>query len=258
VVHYNRPERLKSIQDLHAILAAPETKKASDLFRALTYQWLAFNHVALENADSVTFYVARSLKEYLDIWPGHLESQLPEEVQTIYQNSWREIVDRFNKKRKSYRFAAGAITRLDYSHRVAENWDAAAGIGTTVVLFEEIRDLIEKNVDYKTELFNDLLVYVRVQRMRKHVESLTAGFYLEFALTEELKEPGITFSPVFSGGPILSYAYQSGWEIGGAFEIARLVFGREINTKFSQTVSNKNENVAFSYGNFELYVRKWF
>jgi len=260
VIHYNRRERPKSIRDLHAVLAAKETKQTSSLFRALLYQWLALNHFALSNLDSASYdsasyYVERSLKVEYDIWPDQLESELPEDIRMFYQNCVDAFLNRFKQKRQSWRIAIGTITRADYSYNYGL-FDVVAGIGTTVVLFEEIREILEKTVDYRTKFFNDLLLFVRLQRMRKNIERLTAGFYGEFSLSVPFKNNEISVKAV-SFGPILSYASQSGWEIGGSCQVARLAIGQD-QINFSQTIFNEERTRAFSLSNFELYIRKWF
>jgi hypothetical protein len=126
-----------------------------------------------------------------------------------------------------------------------------AGVGTPIVIFVE--DALNKS---GAKFFDQLLLYVRIQRMRKTLERLTAAWYLEFSLVENLKEPGVKFAKVFSGGPIMSYTWRSGWELGGSSEVARLIIGQDPKPRFSQTAFKKD--ISLSYANFELYLRRWF
>ncbi|MDZ7344849.1 MAG: hypothetical protein ONA90_10100, partial [candidate division KSB1 bacterium] len=59
-------------------------------------------------------------------------------------------------------------------------------------------------------------------------------------------------------GPILYYTWQSGWEFGGTFEIARLfIGGGEAHSDLSNTALKKG-SVILSHSVFEIYLRKWF
>jgi len=246
----NEPKYEESIKILEELLAMPETQKANRFFRAWLYQWMAYNFYTPETLDTTRFFVRRSLDADFDIWPDQVDRRLPTDVRGMYQEYREEILDRFRRKHKSWRIALGTISRIDYSHRFTENWDAVAGIGSTVVL----------SINGKTQVFNDLLPHLRVQYMRKNIGRLTAGFYGEFSLLFRLDEKNEWKRPdkAVSFGPILSYAYQSGWEIGGTFEIARLVIG-DSETRISQTISLFNDDkFSFSYANFEFYIRKWF
>jgi hypothetical protein len=265
--HYKNFAFQKSIPALETLLAMGEVKKSRRLFRAWIHQWLALNYFALHSLERDSLerakilalaknHVQYSLEADTDIWSDYDNIRLPQEVRLIYQNDWAKILDRFFQKRRSLRLGVGTITKVDYGHRY-DFFNITLGVGTTVVLFEEIRNLLEENVDYRTKFFNDLLISIRVERMRKYIKRLTAGVYLEFAFLEDFKEEKIHPAKALSSGPLLSYAYKSGWEIGGSFEVLRLIMGRG-KTKFSQTAFGKDENFSLSYTNFELYIRRWF
>jgi len=243
--YYNKFNFSKSAEFLHKILAEEKEGlyRLDGLCRAAIYQQLTRCHDDSATLELAKNYVNQSLEADPEIWREHAHPLLSERLQRMYRKRWNEIVDSFMKKRKSWRVAIGPIIRADFSNR----YGVVTGIGTTVVSI--------KNLD-TLQIFRDqdLLIYLRLQRMRKTIERLTAGFYGEVSLSlRESEKPG----KVLSFGPILSYAYQSGLEIGGTFEIARLVLGGK--ARISQTISLGKENeAAFSYGNFELYLRKWF
>jgi hypothetical protein len=80
---------------------------------------------------------------------------------------------------------------------------------------------------------------------------------VEFALySEDFFSKNVKPAKALSIGPILSHTYPSRWELGSSFEVARLNFGRSSSTRFSATY--KSESVKLTYGNFEIYLRKWF
>ncbi|GEM_PF-3467860 len=235
----NQPAR--SIQTLRKILETTAPGTMDGLCKAWVYQWLALSYDDLDSLETARKYVIRSLEQDPEIWRVHADSRLKPGLRKTFQDCWNEIETQFLEKRKSWRVAIGPITRAEFSNR----FGIAAGIGTSVVRIEELND---------AKLFEDLLLYVRAQRMRKNIERLTAGFYGEFSLSLKGSEKPVK---ILSSGPILSYAYQSGWELGSTFEIARLVIGGG-KTRISQTISTKDKKLAFSYANFELYIRKWF
>jgi len=248
VENYDDNKWQKSAQDLQAIIAMEETKKASSLFRAWVYQWLALNYSALDSSEAARFYVQRSLDEDIDIWPDYLDPvRFSGQFIGICQLCWSEILERFNQKRQSFRVAVGTITRADYSYNYGLLGIVTTGLGTSVRLAGK-----DQKLDVKFE--KDLLLYIRLQQMRKNIERLTAGFYEEFSLS--LKRSNSPDKAI-SFGPTLSYFNKSGWELGGNFEVARLVIGRGA-TQISQTAFNEEETLSFSYGNFEVYLRKWF
>jgi hypothetical protein len=241
-----------SIDTLQAVLSAKETRKARGMFRAWLHQWLAYNYAVLDSLEVARKHVMLSLDSEIDIWPDYLDNSLQSDVRILYQQCYAEILNRFLQKRRSWRIAVGTITRADFSYRYGF-FDVALGIGSTVVFFEKVSNLFY----YNAAFFRDLLVYLRLQRMRKTIKRLTAGVYLELALMEDREDEKFDPAPALSGGPILSYAYPSGWEMGSSFEVARFVFKRDAEiTPFSQTIDYQNG--AFSYGNFEFYLRKWF
>ncbi|MDZ7407381.1 MAG: hypothetical protein ONB41_25300 [candidate division KSB1 bacterium] len=241
--HYNKFNFSKSAEFLHKALAEEKAGmyKLDKLCRAAIYQQLARCHDDSATLDLAENYVIQSLKEDPEIWREHAHPLLSERLQRIYRKCWNQMQTDFMKKRRSWRVAVGPIARVDFSNR----FDIATGIGTSVVRIEELND---------AKLFEDLLLYVRVQRMRKNIERLMPGYYGEFSLSlKKAKKP----AQILSFGPILGYACQSGWEIGGTFEIARLVIGGG-KTRISQTIATDNNKLAFSYANFEVYLRKWF
>jgi hypothetical protein len=254
--HYDNEEeeRPKSVQDLKMILAMEEVKKTSSLFRAWVYQWLALNYFALDSSMAlVEQHVKRSLDENVEIWREYPDlKRLSEEVKDIYQICWEEIENKFRKKLRSVRIAAGPISRVDFSYRVFEHWDIVGGIGTPIKW--SFQEDLEKS---KILAFDQLVLYARVQRMRKYIERLTAGIYLGFTLEQDTSKTGIQFTKYLSAGPILSYAFQSSWEIGSTFEIARLAIGRGASTDLSNTAL-KGKTFTLSYSVFEIYIRKWF
>jgi len=238
---FHANESTKSINTLKTILNLAELEKLNGLCKAWLYQWLALSYDDLDSVETARTYVMRSLKEDLEIWREHADPSLTPRLRKTYQDSLTEIEKRFINKRKSWRVALGPVTRVDFSNR----YGVMTGIGTSVVRIEDFDSL---------KVFQDLLLYVRVQRMRKTIERLTAGFYGEFSLSlKEAEKP----AKILSFGPILGYARQSGWEIGSTFEIARFVIGGG-KTRISQTIATDNKKLAFSYANFELYIRKWF
>jgi len=241
--YYNKFNFSKSAEFLHKILAEEKAGmyRLDDLCRAAVYQQLARCHDDSATLEIAQNYVIQSLREDPEIWREHAHPLLSERLQRIYRKCWNEMQIAFMKKRKSWRVALGPVTRVDFSNRLG----VMTGIGTSVVRIEDFDSL---------KVFQDLLLYVRVQRMRKTIERLTAGFYGEFSLSlKEAEKP----AKILSFGPILGYARQSGWEIGSTFEIARFVIGGG-KTRISQTIATDNKKLAFSYANFELYIRKWF
>jgi hypothetical protein len=244
--YYNRFNFSKSTEFLHKILAEEKAGmyRLGDLCRAAIYQHLARCHDDDATLEIAQNYVMQSLKEDPEIWREYAHPLLSERLQRIYRKCWNQIQIDFMKKRRSWRIALGPITRADLSNR----FGIATGIGTSVVRIEELTN---------AKLFEDLLLYIRLQHMRKNIERLTAGFYGEFSLSLKKAE---TPAQILSFGPILGYARPSGWEIGSTFEIARFVIGGG-TTRISQTISTNltdNKKLAFSYANFELYLRKWF
>jgi hypothetical protein len=238
---FDANEPAKSIIALEKMLVIDRAEKLKGLCRAWVYQWLALCYDDLDSLEMARKYVILSLEEDPEIWREHADSRLKARLRKTYQDCWEEILERFMKKRKSWRVAVGPIIRADISNR----YGMVTGIATTFVSI---------NLD-SLEVFKDLLLFVRLQRMRKNIERLTSGFYGEFSLSLRKAEKP---AKVLSFGPILSYAYQSGSEIGCTFEIARLVIGSG-KTRISQTIFFKeNKSLAFSYANFEIYLRKWF
>jgi hypothetical protein len=256
--YYNKFNFSKSAEFLHKILAEEKAGmyRLDDLCRAAIYQQLARCHDDDATLEIAQNYVMQSLQEDPEIWREYAHPLLSERLQRIYRKCWNQIQIDFMKKRRNWRVALGPITRADFSNR----FGIATGIGTTVISLEDTISKENFN-DFKVNLFRDLLLYVRVQKMRKTLERLMAGLYGEFSLSLSKAEKP---AKVLSFGPILGYAKQSGLEFGGTFEIARLVIGGG-KTRISQTISSNNgknsrdkTKLAFSYTNFELYLRKWF
>ncbi len=259
IKHYDDGDnegRQRSVQDLRKILTMEEVKKTSSLFRAWVHEWLALSYFALDSSMMlVEQHVKQSLDENMEIWREYPDlKRLPEEVRDIYQTRWAYIESEFRKKLRSIRIAAGPISRVDFSYRMLENWDIVGGIGTPIkVEVVPDRDVTKSNFS----AFKQLLLFMRIQWMRKTIERLSAGVYLGFSF-EDSSKSGIQFSTMYvNGGPILSYTYKSGWEIGSTFEVARLVIKGAPETDLSQTAL-KRDPVTLSHGIFEFYLRKWF
>jgi len=248
IKHYDNNAHQKSLRDLKKISGMDEARRATSLFRSWVYQWLALNYFALDSSESARFYIRRSLDEDIDIWPDYFDAdRFSGQFLGLYHLGYTEIFNRFNKKRQSVRFAPlGTIARADYSYRFGLV-DLVIGGGATVVLAEKQKLKLKHN--------DDLLVYWRVQRMRKNYKKLTGGFYGEFSLLLKKSEKP---AKAISVGPILSYTYRSDWEIGSTFEAVRLIIGGSADTNLSQTAFNEKGTLALSYGNFEFYFRKWF
>jgi hypothetical protein len=245
----------QSIDILKKILATDQVKELDGLCKAWVYQWLALCYDDLDSLEIARPYVIRSLKEDPEIWREHADSRLTTRLRKTYEESWKEIETDFMKKRRSWRVAIGPIARIEFRSR----FGIAMGIGTTVISLEDT--LSNDNIDeFNVNLFRDALLYLRIQKMRKTIERLMAGFYGEFSLSFPLKKNEWQ-SPdkAVSFGPIIGYAWQSGLEFGGTFEIARLVVGQG-TTKISQTfpIGGGDPSIRASYANFEIYLRKWF
>jgi hypothetical protein len=240
------------LQALQKIIEMEEAKRATSLFRSWVYQWQALNYFAMDSSEATRFYVQRSLDEDIDIWPDYFDpDRFSGQFLGLYHVCYTEIFDLFDQKRQSWRVAPlGTITRTDYSYRFGI-FDVVAGLGATAVVVE--------NQKLKVKYDDDLLIYLRIQRMRKNFEKLTGGFYGEFSLLlKKSRKP----AKIVSFGPILSYTYRPGWEFGFTFEPARLIIASEAEdnteTTLSQTAFNEKGTLALSYGNFEFYIRKWF
>lgn len=254
---YDNGREIESIETILKILKGSTFYQPGRSLRAWSYQWLAMDYFAKYQQDSLSVterYVDRSLSEDLEIWREFADVRIEEGLRRIYQEHWDAIFQRHEQKRKSFRFGFGTISRADYSYRYRVI-DFVVGIGTPVVFV--LQD------DFKFEVFNQILLYTRIQRMRKNLERLTAGFYMEFALLErklqttDLDVRKLQFDSVISAGPILSYTYKTGWEIGTEFEIIRLNFSKSKGSLgFSQTAFK--ENFTLSFSNFAFYFRKWF
>lgn len=243
---FDANEPARSVQTLRKVLETAASEELDGLCKAWTYQWLALSYDDLDSLQMARQYVIRSLEQDPEIWREHADTRLPPRLRKTYQACWNEIEKKFSEKRRSWRVAVGPIARAEFSNR----FGLATGIGTSVIRFEDLNDA---KLFQDLKLFQNLLLYVRAQRMRKNIERLTAGFYGEVSLSlKESEKP----AQILSFGPILSYAYQSGWELGSTFEIVRFVIGG--NTRISQTISIKDNKLAYSYANFELYIRKWF
>ncbi len=244
---FDANEPARSIQTLRKILEPAASEELDGLCKAWAYQWLALSYDDLDSLQTARQYVIRSLAQDPEIWREHADTRLPPRLRKTYQDCWNAIEKKFSEKRRNWRIAVGPIARAEFSNR----FGLATGIGTSVIRIEELNDV---RLFQDLKLFQDLLLYVRAQRMRKNIERLTAGFYGEVSLSLKESEKPVQ---ILSFGPILSYAYQSGWELGSTFEIVRFVIGGG-KTRISQTISIKDNKLAYSYANFELYIRKWF
>jgi hypothetical protein len=250
VDYYDDGEYPQSIAALNSILVGNGKDKPKRSLRAWANQWLALNHSALKDSiTTVKKYVKLSIDADVEIWREYAEfTRMPQDLREIYQAYWDSLLAGFNRKRHSWRLGLGTISRIDYSYRT-EILEILGGLGAPIVA-----DL-EGGVEFK-----QLLVYVRIQRMRKNIERLSGGFYFEFSvLDEDLGNDKVQFEPAISAGYVLGYTYKSGLEIGGSFEFARLLFADSTSSKlnFNQTAQIGNFS-RLSYGNFEFYVRKWF
>jgi hypothetical protein len=264
ITNYYEGEYKKSISALMNLLTNAGLHKPKRSLRAWSNQWLALNYFALEDSVmTIRKHVKLSLEEDVEIWREYSDSRMPQDLREIYQEYWDELQQKFNRKRHSWRFGLGTISRIDYSYR-SEILEVLGGIGAPIVA-----DLNNQKIKFK-----QLLLYTRLQRVRKSIERLFAGYYFEFSFLEEdlndnmLKEPQkLQFIPVVSAGAVLGYTYKSGWELGASFEVARLLFkksdadkggenSRSDGLDFSQTT--KIGGWPLSYGNFEFYLRKWF
>ncbi len=251
IEYYNKYEAQNSIRALDAIRRQmTETTPYKSLFCAWLHQWRAFNYDLLKNRDSVKTYVKHSIRANTEIWRDYEYFRVPQGVREIYQESWNETQEEFAKKRRSWRVALGPVFRVDFSN----HYGIIAGLGTAVKT-QAIND--------NTQLFENLLLYMRRQWMRKNIERLSAGLYGEFSFLIPLEKRNWKtlnkISPIkaISFGPVLGYTYQSGWELGGTVEAVRLDIGRD-KTRISQTATLKDKLAFLSYANFELYIRKWF
>lgn len=249
--YYNQmPDPPKSIAALQKIDALHSIYEYPRIFRAWIYQWLAFNYDLLKQADSVKTYVRLSTKTNMEIWHDYKYFRVPETVQDAFQEHWTALQERFAKQHNNFRMGFGPIIRADFTTR----YGITAGLGTAVKT---------RAVNDSTQLFQNLLLYGRRQWMRKNIERLTAGLYGEFSLLFPLeKRTWKTLGKVsplkaISFGPVLGYANQSSWELGGTIEAIRLDIGRN-KTRISQTTTLKTNLAFLSYANFEVYFRKWF
>jgi len=257
---YNNGKHQQSIETLKSLLAEKGIYKPERSLRAWSNQWLALNYFAL-HVDSLAIakkYVDLSLEDDVEILREHVEfRRMPQDLREIYQESWQKLQDAFNRKRQSWRLSLGIISRVDFSRRFGF-FDYVVGIGTPVIIKLNVPDEKSEFVSFKK-----LVLYTRMQWMRKNIERLTPGFYLEFSLLEEdlekkdFTEGTMKFKKVLSGGAVVSYTWKSGWEMGGNVELARfLLDGGENDLKFSQTVFSGDLTLTVS--RFELYVRMWF
>jgi hypothetical protein len=251
IAHYDAGEYLQSIQNLSTILAGTGIYKPRRSLRAWSNQWLALNYFALDSVVTAKKYVKLSIeKEDVEIWREYAEfKRMPYDLRDIYQACWDSLQWGFDKKRKSIRLGIGTTSRIDFGLRY-RFFEILAGIGIPIVVVED-----------SVAQLNQLLLYVRIQRMRKNIERLTAGLYFEFSLLEEdLKRDNPNFEGAISAGAVLAYPYKTGWEIGGSFELARLLFREKESGElpFSQTLRNSDFSLSLAYANFEIHIRKWF
>lgn len=243
-------ESIKAFKD---VLAIKETQDARGMFRAWVHQWLAYNYSVLDSAEAARKHVRLSLQADIDIWPDDLDKSLHSDVWVLYRECYAEIFNRFQQKHQSLRLAIGTIVRADYSYRFLPHLDLVAGIGVPVLVGGSSEE--EGFVEFKE--VQQVHFYLRLQRMRKNIERLTGGFFLEYALVHDFTDANDDFINVISAGPLLSYSHKSGWEYGGVFTIAQLGIKAEDKIKFSSYAFKKGDTVL-NYSNFEIYVRKWF
>lgn len=243
----NRKNR-QSIDTLMTLLAGEGIYKPQRSLRAWSHQWLALNYFSvLDSAARAEEYVKLSIKDDVEIWREYADSRMQPGLREIYQEYWDELQQNFDKKRHSWRLAVGTISRLDYSYR-SRFLEVLAGFGAPVVV-----DLQDQKFRIK-----QVLLYTRIQRMRRSIERITAGFYFEpsFLAEKDTTNNKLRITGAVGVGVVIAYPYKSGWEIGGSVEGARLLFEKSVELTFSQT--KEIGNSTLSYGNFEFYVRKWF
>jgi hypothetical protein len=239
----------RAIEALNGILSEDSLYQPGRSLLAWCYQWLAFNYSALDSTALAEKDVALSLEKDLEIWREYADFRLGSYLRRVYQQQWDAIFQRHAQKRKSIRLGLGTISRADFGYNYGVV-DVTFGIGTPVAVV--LQD------EFRIDFFEQVLLYTRIQRMRKDLERLTPGIYVEFALLEEnIRNGKLNFKPVVSAGPVLGYTYKSGWEIGADFEIIRLLLSEtKDEPKFSQTAFE--ETFSLSFSNFEIYIRKWF
>lgn len=248
--YYDNGEYARAATVLHTILAGARPDKPGSALRAWVCQWLALNYFAMKDSSAaVDKYVQHSLDADVEIWREYAEpTRMPRDLQERFRAHWERLQQEFDKKHKALRLGLGSISRLDFSYR-SRFLEIMAGIGAPIV------------VDNENVALKQLLIYTRFQRLRRAIERLSPGFYFEFALLEEdLSRDNISmlhFGEVISSGIVMAYPHKSGVEIGGSFELARIFFKSDNNLSFNQT--KRVGEVAFlTYGNFEIYLRKWF
>ncbi len=265
--YYDNGEHQQSLKTLVTLLTGEGVYKPRRSLRAWSNQWLALNYFALDSSVATTKkYVTLSIDADVEIWREYAESsRMPLDLREIYEEYWDGLQENFNKKRHSWRLGLGTISRIDYSYRT-EILEVLGGIGAPIVA--------EADFENPRIKFKQLLLYVRLQRVRKSIERIFGGYYFEFSFLEEdlndnkLNAPQkLQFTPAVSVGSVLGYANKSSWEFGASFEVARLLFRKSTSVNDSENSTSEGLNFSqttkigdwpLSYGNFELYLRKWF
>jgi hypothetical protein len=246
IEHYGNGEHQQSLKALETILTDKGLYEPRRALRAWSNQWLALNYFALDSSVAATKkYVKLSIEQDVEIWREYAYSGMPQDLREIYQEHWDELQENFNNKRHSWRLAVGTISRVDYSYR-SRFLEILAGIGAPVVV---------ESQEFKIK---QVLLYTRLLRMRRSIERITAGLYIEpsFLAGKDTTDNKSQFTGAISAGVVVAYPNKSGWEFGGSIEAVRLLFEKSVELTFSQT--KEVGNSTLSYGNFEIYVRKWF
>lgn len=250
--HYDNGEYARAITVLHTILAGAGPDKPGSALRAWACQWLALNYFAMKDSSAaVEKYVQHSLDADIEIWREFAEpNRMPRGLYELYRAHWEGLQQTFDKKHKAFRVGLGTISRVDFSYR-ARFLEIITGFGAPIVV----------NIENEKIALKQLLIYVRLQRLRRVIERLSPGFYFEFEMLEEDVSRNnigkLHFGEVISSGIVMAYPHKSGVEIGGSFELARLFFKEKSDLSFNQTQPIGSTSFL-TYGNFEIYLRKWF
>lgn len=249
---YNNREHRRSIAALKTLLAGENLYKPKKPLRAWAEQWLAINFAVLP--DSLTKareHARRSLDEDVEIWREHPYRKMPQDLRDIYQEEWQALQQAFDHKHKGFRLGLGTISRMDFSYRF-NLLEIMVGVGAPLAVEPDIE---------KIRLKPQLLFYSRLQRLRRSIERLSAGYYLEISgLEENWRDGNFKLQSVVSVGSVIAYPYKRGLEFGGSFEVARVLLFRDNpgELPFVQQIKSNELKFVGTYANFEIYLRKWF
>lgn len=249
---YNNREHRRSISALQALLSGESIYQPKKPLRAWAEQWLAINYAVL--ADSLAKareHARRSLDEDVEIWREYPYRKMPQDLRDIYQEEWQALQQAFDRKHKGFRLGLGTISRMDFSYRF-NLLEIMVGVGAPLAVDPE---------EEKIRLRPQLLFYSRLQRLRRSIERLSAGYYVEVSgLEENWREDGFKLQSVVSVGSVIAYPYNGGVEFGGSFEVARVFLFRDEpgELPFVQRIKSTELKFFGTYANFEIYLRKWF